>query len=412
MGKSSEYERMILGAIIYDEGVIDEIFLSADDFESAKHQVLFQTILRMKKTDKPIDLITISNEVNTSKIPIAFLSGLPTIAGNIEFYCTEIKKAAAERKIKKIPSMLHDWTKEKDVYEVIEDLEKYLSDAGAVHGINISYIKDLLIDTIEQIEKANQREGTVKGITTGFSRMDFLTDGFQNGNLIIIGARPSIGKTAILLDMAVSAAKAGHTAGFFSLEMSKQALMHRVLASVSRIELISVRAGRLRSGDFHKLVQGAEEMNRLQIMIDDTPNIHIRDLRLSARVMKRRGAKIIFVDYLTLIRDSMHNMPRWERVGEMTKELRRIARDLDIPIVVASQVGREAEGKRPTLADLRQSGAVEEDADVVILMHRERTGRDLSLFIEKQRNGPCEEVLVTFDKEYARFIDGGGNERR
>jgi len=402
----NEYERAILGSVLIDPGMIDECVLLPEDFTQKENRSLFAVLQQMRVDHKPIDLVTVAQEIDKEIVPVHYLAGLPELSGNFEFYVREILRVSVARRLKKLPLLIEDALKIGDAYEAIEIIDKYIHEHGDRKENNIFEVKNLLTPAINRIEAAYSRKpGTMSGITTGFTGLDLSTDGFQNGDLIFVGARPSIGKTAILLHMAKSAAQAGHVGGIFSLEMDKNSLMNRIIAAAGKMELLAIRSGKMRTSDFHDLLNGAEQINKMNLLIDDTPNMHIRDLKASARKMHRMGARILYVDYLTLIRDSNRGMPKHERVGEITKDLRQIARELKIPVVVASQLNRDAEGKKPSLAELRASGSVEEDGDVVILLHRDRKGDDFFVMLEKQRNGPVDEFQVNFHKPSASFSD-------
>jgi replicative DNA helicase len=247
-----------------------------------------------------------------------------------------------------------------------------------------------------------------------------MTSGFQNSEFIIIGARPSVGKTALALTMAANMAiHRKIPVGFFTLEMADMALMQRLLSSEARINSEKLRTGMLRPADFHNLTEAAGRIYEAPLFIDDTPNIKLLDLRAQARRMKsKEGIKILFVDYIGLIEpENKNNVPRHEQVAEISRSLKSLARELELPIVCLSQVGRQSEGKPPTLADLRESGSIEQDADVVLFLHREREDTrdahgqegggagnvETDLVIAKQRNGPVGTVKLAFLPHYTKF---------
>jgi len=245
-----------------------------------------------------------------------------------------------------------------------------------------------------------------------------MTSGFQKSEFIVIGARPSVGKTAFALTMAANMAIRQHRAvGFFTLEMSDMALMQRMLASEARIDSMALRTGLLKPADFHSLTEAASRIYEAPLYIDDTPNIKLLDLRAQSRRLKsQQNVEIIFVDYIGLIEpETRGNTPRHEQVAEISRSLKSLARELDVPIVCLSQVGRQTEGKPPTLADLRESGSIEQDADVVIFLHRERgtekseeenytpNNIETDLVVAKQRNGPVGMLKLAFLPKYTKF---------
>ena len=246
---------------------------------------------------------------------------------------------------------------------------------------------------------------------SGFSDLDNLTSGFQNSEFIIIGARPSVGKTALALTMAANmSVQQRRPVGFFTLEMSAIALMQRLLASEARLDSNKIRSGLLRASDFHKITEAAGRIYDAPLFIEDSPNLKLLDLRALARRMKsNHDVGIIFIDYLTLITSEHLELARHEQIAEISRSLKALARELDLPVVALSQVRRETEGKLPNLADLRESGSIEQDADVVMFLHRERgTDENLNdvetdLIVAKQRNGPVGRVNLAFIPEYTKF---------
>ncbi|MBA7540273.1 Replicative DNA helicase [subsurface metagenome] len=271
--------------------------------------------------------------------------------------------------------------------------------------------------TIEVIEKLFHNSGDYIGVPSGFSSLDSYTAGFQNAEFIVIGARPSVGKTALALTMAGNMSIKNHIpVGFFTLEMSSMALMQRLLSSEARLKSHALRSGILKPSDFHKLTEAAGKIYEAPLYIEDSPNLKLLDLRAQARRMRsQHKVSIIFIDYLTLIGSEHQDMPRHEQIAEISRSLKALARELNIPVVALSQVSRESEGKRPSLANIRESGSIEQDADVVIFLHRERQpdtdGSDIprnirtEVIIAKQRNGPVGTIELAFIPEYTKFED-------
>ena len=241
-----------------------------------------------------------------------------------------------------------------------------------------------------------------------------MTSGFQKSEFIIIGARPSIGKTALALSMAANIAiKQGISAGFFSLEMSDMALMQRLVASEARINSSHLRSGMFKMSDFSKLTEAASRIYEAPLYIDDTPNMKLLQIRSTARRLKaQEDVQILFIDYIGLIEpENKGRTPRHEQVGEISRSLKALARELEVPIICLSQVGRQSEGEPPKLSDLRESGSIEQDADVVMFLHRDRMGsedepgsdRKTELIVAKQRNGPVGKVELVFVPQYTKF---------
>ena len=258
---------------------------------------------------------------------------------------------------------------------------------------------------------------TCSGVPSGFDALDNLTSGFQDSELTILGARPSIGKTALALSMAANIAVTNRVpCGFFTLEMSDISLTMRILSAESRINSSTLRTGLTRPADFSKLTEAAGRIYDAPLIFQDTPNIPLLDLRSLARKMVNKyQVKIIFIDYIGLITPEDSRPPRYEQISAISRSLKALARELNIPLVALSQVGRQTEGKAPTLADLRDSGALEQDADVVLFLHRDRIldsddeprdnmgGVKTELIVAKQRNGPTDTVPVTFIPHFTRF---------
>jgi len=261
-----------------------------------------------------------------------------------------------------------------------------------------------LPEAVEQIEKAYRTSGELQKVTSGYTQIEKLTNGFQPGDLIILGARPSIGKTSLALNMATRiSVKYSVPVGFFSCEMSRQQLVNRIIAAEGKINLAGIRSGVIRESDFSRITGVCAKLYLSQLIIDDTPDISLAQLKSKSRQMKRMGCQIIFVDYLTLIRYGKAQVPRHERVGEISKSLKSLARELEIPIMALSQVGRSAEGRMPTLSDLRQSGEIEEDADLIMLLHRERDQQETRICVAKNRNGATDTVSLAFLPQFVCF---------
>jgi len=260
----------------------------------------------------------------------------------------------------------------------------------------------MLTPAIAEIEKLYHSKGLL-GISSGYPTIDGYTGGFIPGEMTVIGARASIGKTAISLNMAERIAKAGTPVGFLSLEMSNKLLTQRLLVGNSGVGLRQIRGGMLSERDFDKLQTAAEQIYPYPLYMYDYPNARLLDIKLKARRMVRKeNVKIVFIDYIGLIKTDV-KVQRWEEVGVITSELKALARELDIPVVVCAQVNRDAEGKAPTLANLRESGNIEQDADVVMFLHRKRESEDSSLLISKNRNGGTGKINLHYVMERTRF---------
>jgi replicative DNA helicase len=424
---NDEAERATLGALLLDSESLATVlrYLRAGDFYKNAHKKVFQAIIGLFNKGEAIDLITLTDELKTSGELEAsggagyistLTSSVPTSA-NVEYYARIVQGASIRRTLLKVASEIiaDAYEETQDSRTIIEEAERKIFDVtdrqqgGSYLGAN-----EIIVKTIEAIEKLYHTKENYTGVPTGFSDLDNLTSGFQNSEFIVLGARPSIGKTALALTMASNIAiRQKRSVGFFTLEMSSKALMQRIVAAEARIDSTKLRTGLLRPADFHSLQEAAGRIYEAPLFIDDTPNIKLLDLRAQARRMKsQKDIEILFIDYIGLVEAEKRDIPRHEQVAEISRSLKSLARELDIPVLALSQVGRQSEGKAPSLADLRESGSLEQDADVVMFLHRERFERDnrespnnveTELIVAKQRNGPVDTVRVAFIPRYTKF---------
>jgi replicative DNA helicase len=423
-----EAEIATIGAMLLDTEAISTViqYLRPDDFYKGSHNKIFQGILNLSNRGEAVDLITLSEELKSNGIidecgGAAYISRLTSMvptSANVEYYAKLVHACSIRRKLAKIASKIIAFSFDDtvDVRYTIEEAEKEifeLIDTG--HSGSYISIKEIIPKTIDAIEKLYHTKESYTGVPTGFPELDNLTKGFQPSELIIIGARPSVGKTALALTMAANISiKYKKPVGFFTLEMSGQALAQRLVSSEARLDFSRLRSGLLRPADFHNLTEAAGKIYEAPLYIEDTPNIRLLDMRALARRMRsKQRVEIIFIDYLTLIRSENSGIPRHEQIAEISRSLKALARELDIPIVALSQVKREVQGGRPTLADIRESGSIEQDADVVIFLHRkmkidrdaqeEVTDIETELSIAKQRNGPVGILKIAFIPRYTKF---------
>lgn len=428
---NDDAEKATLGAILSDPEAISVAlnFLRPDDFYHRSHSTLFESIINIFNRGESLDILTLINELRATGLleqcgGAAYISGLTSVvptSANIEYYAQMVRSASVRRILIKVSSTMtaeaYDDTKE--ARELVEEAEKKIfeiTDQSA--GSHFKAAGEVITKTIDAIEKLYHTKESYTGVPSGFLDLDNMTSGFQKAEFIIIGARPSVGKTAFALTIASNVAvRKKIPIGFFTLEMSDMALMQRLVAQEARLPSEKLRSGMLRPSDFHSLTEAAGRIYEAPLYIDDTPNMKLLDLRAQARRMKmKKDIKALFIDYIGLIEpEQKGSIPRHEQVGEISRSLKSLARELDIPIVCLSQVGRQTEGKAPSLADLRESGSIEQDADVVMFLHRERgTERDArdegpvsnietELIVAKQRNGPVGTVKIVFLPQYTRF---------
>jgi replicative DNA helicase len=428
---NNDAEMATLGALLLDSEALGLVlrYLRADDFYKLAHQKIFTAIVGLFNEGSGIDLLTLTEELRSEGTlenagGTAYVSSLTSVvptSANVEYYAKIVQENSIRRLLLKIAgemvSSAHDDSL--DGRAVIEEAEKKIfavTDSQQKGQYRVA--RDIVPDAISAIEQLYHRKESYTGVPTGFSELDNMTSGFQDSEFIIIGARPSIGKTALALTMAANMAiKNKIPVGFFTLEMSEMALMNRLIASESRISSTNLRSGMLKPNDFHNLTEAAGRIYEAPLYIDDTPNMKLLDLRAQARrMLTKEGVKIIFVDYIGLIEpESKSNVPRHEQVAEISRSLKSLAREMEVPVICLSQVGRQSEGKPPSLADLRESGSIEQDADVVMFLHREKDPGQVDgqstgpiniptdLIIAKQRNGPIGTVPIVFIPKYTRF---------
>jgi replicative DNA helicase len=425
---NQDAEIATLGALLLDSDSLSTVvhYLRPDDFYKTAHQRIFQGILKLFERNEAIDLITLTEELKNENLLEAcggaayvsrLTSAVPTSA-NVRYYAQIVQDCSIRRNLARIASSIvsDSFDDSQEVRLIIEEAERQIFEiTDKQHTGTFQPAKEIVSRTIEAIEKLYHTKDAYIGIPSGFSDLDTLTSGFQNSEFIVIGARPSVGKTALALTMAANMAIHNKfPVGFFTLEMSSMALMQRMLASEARIRSNSLRSGFLKPSDFHKLTEAASKIYEAPLYIEDTPSLRLLDLRALARRMRHQfNVSIIFIDYITLITSENRDLARHEQIAEISRSLKALARELDIPVVALSQVRRESEGKQPNLADLRESGSIEQDADVVIFLHRERLSADdqeemprnieTDLIVAKQRNGPVGSMKIAFIPEYTKF---------
>ena len=398
-------ERAVLGALLLDNDVIEIVdrHIGPEDFYIGKYKTIFSIINDLIKTGDHADIKTVGAKYSGSVVDVATLTDIPT-AANCEYFCKRVKDLSIRRKIKVLLQGLASTVDSpgQDIAEFVEHMETELTDIMDSKAWNYERIDSLLLPTIKEIEVLYNNGGMI-GIASGYPEIDKFTGGFVDGELIVIGARASIGKTALTLNMAENIAKRGTAVGFLSLEMANKQLTQRLLVGNSGVGLKQIRSGMLREEDFARLNAAAELLYTYPLYLYDYPNARLMDIKLKARRMVRKeGIKILFVDYLGLIKTEA-KVQRWEEVGIITSELKALSRELNIPVVVCAQVNRDAEGKAPTLANLRESGNIEQDADVVFFLHRQRDSANSELFISKNRNGGTGKIDLYYVMERTRF---------
>ncbi|MDQ0271945.1 replicative DNA helicase [Cytobacillus purgationiresistens] len=426
-----EAEQAVLGAIFLEPSslTLASEALIPEDFYRGAHQKIFNVMLKLNDEGKAVDLVTVTEELNATKLledtgGVSYLSELagsvPT-AANIEYYAKIVEeKSLLRRLIRTATNIAQDgYTREDEIESLLGEAEKSIlevsqrKNAGAFHNI-----KDVLVRTYDNIEVMHNRKGDITGIATGFAELDKMTAGFQRNDLIIVGARPSVGKTAFALNIAQNVGvKTGENVAIFSLEMGAEQLVMRMLCAEGNIDAQRLRTGSLTDDDWGKLTMAMGSLSNAGIFIDDTPGVRITDIRSKCRRLKQEhGLGMILIDYLQLILGSGRSGEnRQQEVSEISRSLKALARELEIPVIALSQLSRGVEqrqDKRPMMSDIRESGSIEQDADIVAFLYRDdyydKESEDkniIEIIIAKQRNGPVGTVQLAFVKEYNKFVN-------
>ena len=420
-----EAEQAVLGALLLNWGAMAEVIsiLRPDRFYSLQNQVIFEAMVKLYTKSATGDTISLINELTVdNKLEqaggaayIASLTDTVPSAANIDYYAQMVLDRAARRDLIHISSELKassfDLQKESDAL-LDEAEQKIFALAEKNETTQIYSAQNIMVKEIELIEARYKSKNQFTGVPTGFAKLDTYTSGFQDSELIIIGARPSIGKTALALSMIQNiACEKRIPCGFFSLEMPYESIGMRLLAQEARVPMQKIRSGMLKIDDVKKIQDAAGRWYEAPLYTVDTPNMKLLDLRAVARRMvKNQGVKIIFIDYIGLISTDDPTAPVFEQVSLISKSLKALARELSIPVVALCQVARDAEGQEPNLAQLRGSGSIEQDADVVMFLHRDRikdgdsvAAQDAKIILAKQRNGACGDIPIMFLPSYSKF---------
>ncbi|MDR1617588.1 MAG: replicative DNA helicase [Treponema sp.] len=429
---NDEAERALLGGLLADSDAVGEVlqYLRPRDFYSGANGGIYEAMLNLDSRGLKPDLMTTTQELKQSGRldeagGAAYVASLTTVipsSANIEFYAKTVQGYSLRRSLLRVAGEINArvFDESMDARFVLEEIERRIFELGENRqGFSIKSIGEILNRAIEILDRVyNNPQKEYTGIPSGFGELDKLTTGFQNSEFIIVGARPSIGKTALALSMAANISIHRHIpTGFFTLEMSDLALIHRLISSEAMIESHALKTGLLKTSDYHDILNAAGKIYDAPLYIVDMPNMKMYDLRSQARKLRsRQKAEIIFIDYLGLISSENSGIPRYEQISEISRSLKSLARELDIPIVALCQLTREAEKGQPNLANLRDSGSIEQDADLVMFLHRERViakddeakkdreGLETDLIVAKQRNGPIGIVKLALLSKFAKFV--------
>ena len=427
-----EAEQAVLGAIFLEPEAIvtaSETLLP-EDFYRASHQRIYSVMLELSDRGEPVDVVTLTAELRDQKLLeevggldyISQLADSAPTAANIEFYSQIVEeKSLLRRLIRSATHIVSDgYTREDDVDVIIDDAEKSIFEVAQRKKVSaFRSIKDVLVETYDNIELLHNRKGDITGIPTGFAELDRMTAGFQKNDLIIVAARPSVGKTAFALNIAQNVAtKTDENVAIFSLEMGAGQLVMRMLCAEGNIDAQKLRTGKLEDQDWQKLTMAMGSLSNAGIYIDDTPGVRINEIRAKCRRLhQEKGLGMVLIDYLQLIQGSSSGRSenRQQEVSEISRSLKALARELQVPVIALSQLSRGVESrqdKRPMMSDIRESGSIEQDADIVAFLYRDdyydkesEKQNIIEIIIAKQRNGPVGTVELAFVKEYNKFVN-------
>ena len=427
---SIEAEQSVVGAMLMDKDAImtaSEI-ISGSDFYQTSYGVIFDSMTELFNEGKPVDLITLQERLKEKNVPEEISSlefvrelvaAVPTSA-NVKYYAEIVFEKSMLRKLIKVNDEISGacYAGSEPMEAVLETAEKSIFELAQKRGTgDYVPIKEVVLNALEKIEKASKTKGTVTGIPTGFLDLDYKLSGLQPSDFILVAARPSMGKTAFVLNIAQHAAfKSGKTVAIFSLEMSKEQLVNRLFSLESQVDSQSLRTGNLKDDDWEKLIESAGIIGKSHLIIDDTPGISISELRSKCRKFKlEQGLDLIIIDYLQLMsgRVGGRSESRQQEISDISRSLKGVARELNVPVISLSQLSRAVEQRpdhRPMLSDLRESGAIEQDADVVMFIYRDdyynkdtETPNQAEIIIAKQRNGPIGTVHLAGLPDYTEF---------
>ncbi len=437
MPHSMEAEQSVLGAMIMDSQATETAseMLTGEDFYSRQYGIVFDTILSMARKNVDVDVVTLINALREKNLPPEtagpefiqqLVAQVPTSA-NIRSYAQIVaEKSILRRMIRLNEEIASDcYVGSKATEEIMDDAEKRIFELTQTRQTaDFVPIRQIVLNAMRRIEEASKIKGNVTGIATGFTDLDNRTAGLQNADFILIAARPSMGKTAFALNIAENCAfKDDRCVVVFSLEMSKEQLVNRLFAMESHVDAQKIRTGDLSETEWVDLIESAGEIGRSRLIIDDTPALSVTEMRTKCRKYKSEfGLQLVIIDYLQLMTASRANDSRQQEISDISRALKSLARELNVPIIALSQLSRAVEGRpnhRPMLSDLRESGAIEQDADVVMFIYRddyynpdtEKRGV-AEIIIAKQRNGPIGTVELSWQPQLTKFANLAGGPAR
>ncbi len=430
---NAEAEASVIGSMLMDRDAIVEVsdMLHKDDFYQAQNGVLFEAMVNLYQEGKPVDLVTLQNKLREMGVPESIsnlefikdlLEAVPTSANAVQYAKIVQEKALLRRLIKVTEDITNScYLGNEDTASILEKTEKNIFTLLQNTGDNKDFtpIKEIVLNSLDSIEEAARNHGVVTGIPTGFIDLDYKLTGLHPSELILIAARPAMGKTAFVLNIAQHVAfKNDYSVAIFSLEMSKEQLVTRLMAMESMVDSQLIRTGNLKDDEWEKIMEGASIIGNSNLIIDDTPGITITELRSKCRRYKQtKGLDLIIIDYLQLMAGNANKRSesRQQEISEISRSLKVLARELGVPVIALSQLSRAVEARqdhKPMLSDLRESGAIEQDADVVMFLYRDEYYNPdtekkniAEVIVAKQRNGSTGSIELVWLGQYTKFAN-------
>lgn len=427
---NTEAEESVIGAMLLDKEAVNTALeiLKPEDFYKEVNQEIFKAIISLYNRNEPVDLVTLSEELRKRQTlesvgGISYLADLSisvVSAANTKYYCEIVKEKSILRRLIKSSDEIMSlaYQDNKEVNLILEKAEKDIFDiTQGVHNKGFYPINEVLLRSFSQIEERAAKKGELTGLTTGFTDVDLKLSGLQKSDLILLAARPSMGKTALGINIATNAAiKGGANVAIFSLEMSKEQLAQRIISSTAHVDLQKIISGNLSEDEWIQVVNSMAPLSKMNIFIDDTAGISLMEMKAKCRRMKiEKGIDLIVIDYLQLVETDSKAENRQQEISAISRGLKAIAKEMECPVLALSQLSRAPELRsdhRPILSDLRESGAIEQDADVVLFLYRDDYYNEDSekknigeIIIAKHRNGPTGKVELAFKKEYTKFLN-------
>ncbi|HHX54882.1 MAG TPA: replicative DNA helicase [Clostridiales bacterium] len=423
-------EQSIIGSMIMDKDaiVVAAEIVTKEDFYDQRYGVIFEAMIELHSEGNPTDLITLQNKLKEKDLPPELsslevirdlIASVPTSA-NVRHYANIVKEKSVLRQMIKVTEGISNecYLDKKGTEEILDNAEKQVFNILQKRNTgNVVDIKDVVVESLESIEAAARNKGSVTGVATGFYDLDYKTAGLQPSDLVLLAARPSMGKTALALNIAEHVAiKNNIPTAIFSLEMSRDQLVKRIMSMHSRIDSQTIRTGDLNDDEWVDLVETSRIIGNSNLTIDDTAGISVNELRSKCRKLKlEKNLGLIIIDYLQLMSGTKHSESRQQEISEISRSLKALAREVDAPVLALSQLSRAVEqrpDKRPMLSDLRESGAIEQDADVVMFIYRDDYYNNDSeekgiseIIIGKQRNGPTGTIKLAWQAEFTKFAN-------